>query len=93
MLRRAAGRLRFVRDHRWVPPHASDYLDGDLGPPEMTRVQRHLQECRECRELLRSLQAIVSALGSLRSDHGEPVAELVLASMKSRLADRRPTIG
>src|SRR5450755_2070692 len=30
---------KFARDHRWVPPRASDYLDGDLAPAEVARVQ------------------------------------------------------
>lgn len=87
MLRRAVHRLRFVRDHRWVPAHASEYLDGDLRPPELARVQRHVDQCAECRELLRGLQVIVGALGTMRDIQGELVASAVLASVKSRLGD------
>lgn len=91
MLRRAVHRLRFVGDHSWVPAHASEYLDGDLRPPELARVQRHVDQCAECRELLRSLQVIVGALGTMRDVQGELVAGAVLASVKSRLGDLPPT--
>lgn len=91
MLRRALHRLRFTRDHSWVPAHASDYLDGDLRPREIARVQRHVDECVECRELLRSLQKIVGALGAMRDERGELVAGTVLASLKSGLGERPPT--
>jgi anti-sigma factor RsiW len=84
-MRRAVYRLRFWRDHRWVPAHASDYLDGDLRPRECARAERHADECPECGELLRSLRAIVSALGTMRGEDGEVVAGEVLASVQSRL--------
>jgi len=91
MLGRALRRLRFGRDHRWVPPHASDYLDADLRPWEVARLQRHVDECLECRELLRSLQAIVSGLGTMRDEQGELVADAVFASVKRRLGEPPPT--
>lgn len=89
-MRRAFHRLRFERDHRWVPPRASDYLDGDLRPRQRTRVERHLDDCPECRELLRSLHAILSALGTMRGPEDELVADAVLASVQSRLAELPP---
>ncbi len=79
--------LRFWRDHRWVPPRASDYLDGELRSRERARVEHHLNECPECRELLGSLRAIVSALGTLRGDDSVLVADAVLASVRSRLGE------
>src|ERR1035441_5013331 len=59
-------RFGFLRDHRWVPPHASDYLDSELSPRERRRVERHTADCPECRELLRSLQALIGVLGTDR---------------------------
>ena len=78
--------LEFVRDHRWVPPHASEYLDGELGPRERGRVERHTRDCPECRELLASLRALIEALGTLRGDEERVVAGAVLASVQSRLS-------
>lgn len=86
-MRRLVQRLRFRRDHRWVPPRASDYLDAELPPRERTRVERHAGDCPECRELLRSLQAIVSALATMRGEDGEPVAGAVLAAVQSSLGE------
>ncbi len=80
-MKRVLERLRFRRDHRWVPPRASDYLDGELRSRERTRVERHLDKCPECRELLRGLQAILSALGTMRGEESEPMADAVLASV------------
>jgi len=79
-------RLEFARDHRWVPPHASEYLDGELGPRERGRVERHTRECPECRELLACLRALITALGTLRGDEERVVAGAVLASVQSRLS-------
>ncbi len=78
-------RLGFRRDHRWVQPHTSDYLDDDLRPDERARLEGHVDDCPECRELLRSLHAIVNALGTMRGDEGELMADTVLASVRSRV--------
>lgn len=78
-MKRVLDRLRFRRDHRWVQPHASDYLDGELRPRERTRVERHLDKCPECRELLVSCQVsscavagdrVEDLIGGLRPDEG-----------------------
>jgi anti-sigma factor RsiW len=86
-MRPAAHRLQFVRDHRWVPPHTSEYLDGELGPRERERVERHTQDCPECRELLATLRALIEALGTLRGNEERVVAGAVLASVQSRLSE------
>jgi predicted anti-sigma-YlaC factor YlaD len=82
-----ADRIRFALDHRWSPPHMSEFLDGDLDERGSARIDRHVRDCRECRELLRSLQAIVEELGGLRAETGEPVAGVLLESVRSRLRD------
>ncbi len=86
-MKRGQHRLRFRRDHRWVPPHSSAYLDGELGPRERQRVERHVEDCPECRDLLRSLLALIQALGMIREDEGRLVAGIVLASVHSRLSE------
>lgn len=80
-------RLSFRLDHRWVPRHASQYLDGELAPARRARLQRHLDECPECRALLRELAALVSALGTLRDDQGAPVAKTIFSSLRGRMDD------
>jgi anti-sigma factor RsiW len=77
--------LQFTRDHAWLPPHASDYLDGDLAPEDRARTERHADACPECRELLRSLGHVVAALGTLRSERGDVVAVELFASIRTRL--------
>jgi anti-sigma factor RsiW len=80
-------RVRFVYDHRWVPRHASAYLDGELDRSGRRRVERHVGECPECRELLSNLRAVIGALATMRDDQPELVAGAVLASIRSRLAE------
>jgi anti-sigma factor RsiW len=83
-------RLRFLRDHRWVPRHASDYLDGELRPAERRRVEHHAEACTPCRELLRSLRALIGALATIRHDEPRAVATAVLASIQNQLGDLPP---
>ncbi len=86
-MKRLLYRLRFRRDHRWVPPHTSEYLDGELGLGERRRVELHAEDCPECRELLRSLRVLVRALGTIRGDEARLVAGIVLASVHGRLSE------
>lgn len=58
--------LRFPRDHRYTVEHASDYLDGDLGPDDRRRVEQHARRCPKCHELLATLRRTVSGLRELR---------------------------
>ncbi|MGO9959802.1 MAG: anti-sigma factor family protein [Solirubrobacteraceae bacterium] len=86
-MHRLLDRLRFILEHRWVPRHASEYLDGELGPDQRRRVERHTEACPECRELVRGLRALIAALGTIREDEPRAVAAVVLASIQGRLAD------
>jgi anti-sigma factor RsiW len=79
-------RVSFLRDHRWVPPHASEYLDGGLESRGRRRIERHTGACSECRELLRNLRALIAALETIRDDEPTVVAAAVLASIHSRLS-------
>ena len=60
-------RLRFMRDHRWAPGRLSDYLDGELGPRPVSRLERHLAGCPQCLAALRGLERTVAALHRLGS--------------------------
>ena len=87
MLRRLTERLRFMRDHRWTPQHASEYIDGDLDPGALRRVERHASECPECDALLNALRSMVVVLGGMRGDTGHAVAASVLAGVREELGD------
>jgi len=64
--------LRFRRDHRWTPPHMSDYLDADLRSQARARLERHTAECPECRGVLDDLRYMLTLLQSTTLP--EPVA-------------------
>jgi anti-sigma factor RsiW len=80
-------RLPFWFDHRWVPRHASDYLDSELGVRRRRRVERHTAECPECRDLLQGLRTVIGALGKIGGAESPVVAEAVLASIRGRLGE------
>lgn len=84
-LRRLGTRLRFRRDHRWTPQHASEYIDGDLDPDAHERVERHTDECPECDALLAALRTMVVVLSGMRGDAGQAVAAAVLAGVRAEL--------
>jgi anti-sigma factor RsiW len=65
-------RLRFMRDHRWTPPHMSAYLDADLPAAARARLERHTAECPECRGVLGDLRRMLALMHSALSP--EPVA-------------------
>jgi anti-sigma factor RsiW len=86
-MKRVLVRVRFLRDHRWVPPHASEYLDAELSSDERRRLESHLADCPECRELLHSLRALIGALATIRDDEGRLVARAVRAAVHGRLGE------
>jgi len=62
-----------------------DYLDGALGPDEMARVDRHLQECEKCREDFRQLRTLKETLGRIESpDPGGAYFENLLEAVSLR---------
>ena len=86
-LHRLAERLRFVRDHRWTPRHASEYLDAELDAEGRRRLERHTRECPECDALIEALRSMVVVLGGMRGDAGPAVAAAVLAGVREELGD------
>jgi len=77
-------RMRFQRDHRWTPRHASEYLDGELSSRARLRLERHLGECEQCRRLLAGLRAVLSGLHHLAGPPpGDPQA--IAAAVRRRL--------
>lgn len=45
----------------------SDYVDGELEPPEHERVERHVAFCPRCHTVLANLRRTLAVLGSLGS--------------------------
>lgn len=80
-------RLRFRRDHRWVEPRASKYLDGDLGPDERARLEHHLGVCPECRALLDGLRAVIGSLGALGAQEPPVIAPALLTAIRGQLQE------
>ena len=63
----------------------SPYIDGQLSPSEVKRVERHIEECNACRRELESLRAVVSLL------HRVPMVALPRSfTIAARAPRRRP---
>lgn len=80
-------RLRFWRDHRWLPDHSSDYLDDQLDDRGRERADRHLAECPECDTLVDGLRTIVAALGSIGAEPSDAATSAVLSSLQPQLVE------
>jgi anti-sigma factor RsiW len=80
-------RARFWRDHRWAPPHMSDFLDQSLAAQGRERMGRHVAECSECRRLLAGLGVIVDGLHRLPAPGGGAGAVQITASVRRRLRE------
>ena len=79
-------RARFRLDHRWAPPHISDYVDEELRSGRRRRLERHVAECEECRRLLASLREMLRVLHGLRTPSGVDAARIV-ASVRLRIQE------
>lgn len=84
-MRRIGERVRFLRDHRWTPRHASEYIDGELDPDGRRRAEHHARACPECDALLNALHSMVVVLGGMRGDAGNAAAAAVLAGVREAL--------
>jgi anti-sigma factor RsiW len=80
-------RARFWLDHRWAPPHMSEYLDRGLTATRRKRMERHVAACSECRGLLTDLGVIVDGLGRLPTPGGAAGAVQITASVRGRLRE------
>jgi anti-sigma factor RsiW len=54
-------------DHRFAQRRMSDYVDGDLSPRKLRRIERHSDACPECGPLRRALTRLVRELRELRT--------------------------
>lgn len=80
-------RVRFRRDHQWVPGHLSAYADGELAAGPRLRVQRHVRDCPECRRLLQGLQRMLGILHRLPEREEEATPDIA-AAVRRRLRDQ-----
>jgi anti-sigma factor RsiW len=83
-------RLRFARDHRWTPGRLSAYLDGELGPRPLARVERHLAGCPQCLAALRGLERTLQALHRLGSSSPSEGTPDIAAAVRRRLREPPP---
>jgi hypothetical protein len=67
----------------------SAYIDGDLGPAERERIERHVAGCEECAAVLAGLELVVASARGLVDR--EPVADL-WPGIAERLAARTPAV-
>jgi anti-sigma factor RsiW len=81
MIRRYLANRRYMPEHLWTHAHLSEYLDGQLRPDYVARVEAHAGICPNCTRVLATLRR---SLRSLRALHGEPagVADGVIARMR-----------
>jgi anti-sigma factor RsiW len=78
-------RIGFRLDHRWAPGHMSNYIDGELAPHALGRIERHLGECAECRRLLAELRRTLESLHRLPAPRDHVDAAALAASVRTRL--------
>jgi anti-sigma factor RsiW len=87
-MRTLGQRLGFSLDHRWVPAHLSDYLDGELDARGRARVERHTQLCPQCRRLLQGVREMLDLLRAHPLAR-EPAPTELVSAVRARLGDAR----
>jgi anti-sigma factor RsiW len=80
------GRLRFAFDHRRAPGQMSAYLDGELGPRDRARLERHTGRCPQCRRLLDGLRETVALLRA-QSCAREPAPAQFVSAVRAGLRE------
>lgn len=74
--------IRMKREHRWSKRHISPYLDGELGPEDRRRLERHAGECPECGPMLRSLTKLMARLRRMRAPGDPEVTAAVIERLR-----------
>lgn len=65
MIRRLIAKRRYMREHHWTHAHLSEYVDEELRPEEVSRVEAHVGICPHCRRVLATLRRTLVGLRSL----------------------------
>ena len=57
-------------DHQWSQQHLSHYVEGELGPRDRRRLDRHALDCVDCGRGIRAMRALVYAVRGLDGPAG-----------------------
>jgi anti-sigma factor RsiW len=82
MIRRVVAKRRYMREHRWTHAHLSEYVDRELGPGEVARVEAHVGICPNCRRVLATLRRTLEAFRSLRNEARDGLADSVIDRLR-----------
>jgi anti-sigma factor RsiW len=82
MIRRLIAKRRYMREHRWTHAHLSEYVDDELGPGEVSRVEAHVGICPHCRGVVARVGRTLAGLRSLGEDAGPGVADTVIDRLR-----------
>jgi anti-sigma factor RsiW len=83
VIRRILARRRYMREHRWTHAHLSAYLDEELAPGEVSRVEAHIGICPHCRRVLATLRRTLEGLMSLRAEPEPRIADGVIERLRN----------
>ncbi|MGH2985850.1 MAG: anti-sigma factor family protein [Solirubrobacterales bacterium] len=82
MIRRILAKRRYMREHRWTHAHLSEYVDEELRPGDVARVDAHVGICPHCRRVLATLRRTLNGLRSLRDEPVSGVADGVIDRLR-----------
>jgi len=82
MIRRLLAKRRYMREHRWTHAHLSQYLDEELRPGEVARVEAHVSICPHCHRVLATLRRTLAGLRSLGEEGAPGVADGVIDRLR-----------
>lgn len=61
----------------------SEYLEGELDARDQRRLEAHVERCARCRRVLISLADTVGALGSLKDERPNGLADSIIAAVRA----------
>jgi anti-sigma factor RsiW len=82
VIRRLLARRRFMLDHRFAQAHLSEYVDGELPPPEHRRVEEHVGVCPACTRVLATLRRTIAGLRGLGSEAPSGLADGIIDRLR-----------
>jgi predicted anti-sigma-YlaC factor YlaD len=82
VIRRFLAKRRYMREHRWTHAHLSAYIEEELAPADVARVEDHVGICPHCRRVLVTLRRTLEALVSLRAEPRPGIADGVIERLR-----------
>lgn len=82
MIRKLIARRRYMREHHWTHAHLSEYVDSELGPDDLSRVEDHVSICPHCRRVLATLRRTLEGLRALPVEPEPGLAEGVIERLR-----------